>query len=81
MVLTIFEGGTTQSTSQSLSVPVYIKKESTNPGRKIECTCALMMGKTPDVQFGMLFSTLNVRSILGKWVQISVTLKRFVFCR
>ena len=55
MVLTIFEGGTTQSTSQSLSVPVYIKKESTNPGRKIECTCARMMGKTPDVQFGMLF--------------------------
>ena len=35
-----------------------------------------MMGKSPDVQFGIQFSTWNVGSISGKWGEISETLKR-----
>ena len=35
-----------------------------------------MMGKFPDVQFGIQFSTWNVGSMLGKWREISETLKR-----
>ena len=35
-----------------------------------------MMGKSPDVQFGIWFSTWNVRSMLGKWGEITETLKR-----
>ena len=38
-----------------------------NPGRNIECTRARMMEKSPDVQFGIRFSTWNVGSMLGKW--------------
>ena len=67
MVLTMYGGGTPQSTLQALSVPACVKKKALNPGRKIECTCARMMGKFPDVQFGIWFSTWNVGSMLGKW--------------
>ena len=35
-----------------------------------------MMGKSPDVQFGIWFSTWNVESMLGRWGEISETLKR-----
>ena len=35
-----------------------------------------MMGKSPDVQFGIWFSTWNVRSMLGKWGEITETSKR-----
>ena len=45
-----------------------------NPRRKTECTCAQMMGKSPDVQFGIQFSTSNV----GKLGEISeITLKGY----
>ena len=47
-----------------------------NPGRKSECTCAPMIGKSPDVQFGIWFSTWNVGSMSGEWGEISETLKR-----
>ena len=47
----------TQSTSQALSVPAYVRKKAMNPGKKIECTRARMMGKLPDVQFwNLVFS-------------------------
>ena len=48
-------GGTPQSTSQALSVPAYVRKKPLNPERKIESTLARMMGKSPDVQFGIQF--------------------------
>ena len=35
-----------------------------------------MIGKSPDVQFGIRFSTWNVGSMSGKWGEISQTLKR-----
>ena len=35
-----------------------------------------MMGKSPDVQFGIRFSTWNVGSMSGKWDEMSETLKR-----
>ena len=35
-----------------------------------------MMGKSPDVQFGIQFSTWNVGYMLGKWGEISENLKR-----
>ena len=35
-----------------------------------------MMGKSSDVQFGIRFSTWNVRSMSRKWGEISKTLKR-----
>ena len=38
----------------------YVRKKALNPGRKIECTRARMMGKSPDVQFGIWFSACNV---------------------
>ena len=76
MVLTMCGGGTPQSTSQVLSVPANVRKKALNAGRKIECTCARMMGKFPDVQFGIRFSTWNVGSMLRKWGEISETLKR-----
>ena len=50
-----------------LSVPAYIKKKALNLGRKIECTYPQMKGKSPDVQFGIRFSTWNIGSMLGKW--------------
>ena len=59
MVLTMHEGGTPQSTLQVLSVPAYIRKKALGLGRKIECTCARMIGKSPDVQFGIRFEILN----------------------
>ena len=68
MVLTMHgRRGTPQSTSQVLSVPAYIRKKALNPGRKIECTRAQMMEKSPDVQFGIQLSTWNMGSMLGKW--------------
>ena len=76
MVLTIYGGDTPQSTSQVLSVPAYVRKKALNPGRKIECTGAPMMGKFPDIQFGIWFSTWNVGSMSGKCGEISETLKR-----
>ena len=63
-------------TSQVLSVPAYVRKKALNPGRKIEYTRARMMGKFPDLQFGIRFSTWNVGSVSGKWREISETLKR-----
>ena len=44
-----------KSTSPVLSVPAYIKKKPLNSRRKTECTCAQMMGKSPDVQIGIWF--------------------------
>ena len=35
-----------------------------------------MMEKSPDIQFGIQFSTWNVGSMSGKWGEISETLKR-----
>ena len=72
----MYGGGTPQRTLQVLSVPAYNNKEALNPERKIECSCAQMIGKSPDVQFGIQFSTRNVGSISGKWNQISETSKR-----
>ena len=57
-------------------MPAYVRNKALNPGRKIECTCAQMMGKFPDVQLGIRFSTWNVGSMLRKWGEISETLKR-----
>ena len=76
MVLTIHVGGTPRSTSLALSVGAYVRKRALNSERKIECTRAQMMGKSPDVQFGIRFSTWNVESISEKWGEISETLKR-----
>ena len=75
-MLTMHGEGTPQSTSQALSVPAYVRKKAVNPRKKIECTRAQMMGKSPDVQFGIRFSTWNVQSMSGKWWEISETLKR-----
>ena len=58
-------GGTPQSTSQVLSLPAYVRKKSLHPKRKIDCTHAQIMGKPPDVQFGIQFSTWNVQSMWG----------------
>ena len=41
-------------------MPAYIRKKALDPGRKIECAHAKMMGKFPNVQFGIRFSTWNV---------------------
>ena len=65
MVLTMHGGGTPQSTSQALSEPAYVRKKALNPERKTECTRAQMVGKCPDVQFGIRFSTWNVGSMAG----------------
>ena len=67
MVLAMHGGGKPQSTSQALSVAAYVRKKALNPGRKIEWTHARMMGKSPDVQFGIQFSTWKVGSMSGKW--------------
>ena len=69
-------GGTSQSTSQTLSVPAYVREKALNPGRKIGCTRAQMIGKSPDVQFGNWISTCNVGSMSGKVGKIPETLKR-----
>ena len=66
-------GGTPQSTSPAQSMPPYIRKKALNPRRNIECTQAPMMGKSPDVQFGIPFSTWNVGSLSGKWGEMSET--------
>ena len=75
-MLTMHGEGTPQSTSQALSVPAYVRKKALKPRKKIECTCAQMMGKSPDIQFGIRFSTWNVQSMSGKWWEISEALKR-----
>ena len=42
------------------------------PYRHYQCLPrAQTMGKSPDVQFGIQFSTWNVGSILEKWGEIS----------
>ena len=57
-------------------------KENTDPWEKIECTRARMMGKSPDVQFGIRFSTWNVGSMSGKWGEISeISVLIFTVCR
>ena len=61
MVLTMDGGRIPQSTSQALSVPAYVQKKALNPG-----TRARMMGKFPNVQFGIRLSTWNVGSMSGK---------------
>ena len=35
-----------------------------------------MMGKSPDVQFGIQFSTWNVVSLSGKWPEVYETLQK-----
>ena len=45
----------------------YVRKKALNPGRKIECSRARMMGRSPDVKFGVRFSAWNVRSMSTKW--------------
>ena len=67
MVLTMHRGGTSPSTLQVLSVPAYVRKKALNPDRHIEYTHVWMIGKSPGVQFGIQFSTLNVGSISRKW--------------
>ena len=82
LVLAMHRGGTPQSTAKALSVPAYVRKKALKPRRKIVlewwewCTRARMMGKYPDVQFGIRFSTWNVGSMMGKLGKISGTLKR-----
>ena len=66
----------TQSISQVLSLSTFVTKKALNPGRKLECTCARMMEKSPDVQFGIRFLTKNVESMSGKWGKISEALKK-----
>ena len=72
----MYGGGRPQSTSQALSLLAYVRKKALNSGRKIECTCARMMRKFPNVQYGIRFSTWNVGSMSGKWGELSETLKR-----
>ena len=57
-------------------MPAYVRKKALNLGRKIECNWARMMGKSPDVQSGIWFSTWNVGYMSGKWGEISETLNR-----
>ena len=59
-------------------MPAYVRKKALNPGRKIKCTRARMMGKFPDVQFGIWFSTLNRGSMSGKRGEIPETFKNVV---
>ena len=49
--------GTLQSTLQALLVPACIRNKALDPRRKIACTHARMMGKSPDIQFRIQFST------------------------
>ena len=50
MVLTMHGGGTPQSTSQALT---YVRKKAPNLRRKLDCFRARMMGKSPNVKFGI----------------------------
>ena len=79
MVLIMHGGGTPQNNSQGILVPAYVGKKALNPGRKIECTRARMMRKSPDKQFGIRFLTWNVGSISGKWVKYLRPWKDVVF--
>ena len=58
-----------------LSVPAYLRKKALNLGRKTDCIHARMMGKSPDVQFGIRFSTCNVGSMSGREGETWETLK------
>ena len=78
MILTMHGGGIPQSTLQVLSVPAYIRKKALNPKRKTEYTHAQMMGKSPNVQLGIWFSTWNMGSMSGRWGGISETLKKML---
>ena len=53
-------------------MPAYIRKKALNPGRKTECICAKMMGKSSDVQFGIRFSKRNVAAnwLIGEVVGV-----------
>ena len=70
--------GTLQSTLQALLVPACIRNKARDPRRKVECTHARMMGKSPNIQFRIQFSTWNVGSLLRKWNEISETWKDIV---
>ena len=58
--------GTPQSASQTISMLAYVRKKALSPGKRIECTCALVMGKSSDIQFGIQISTWNMGSMLGR---------------
>ena len=47
-------------------MPVFVRKKPVNRGRKTECTSDRMMGKSPDIQYGIKFLTCSVGSMLGK---------------
>ena len=57
-------------------MPAYVRKKPVNRGRKTECTSDRMIGKSPDIQYGIRFLTCSVGSMLGKWGNLSETLKR-----
>ena len=60
------EGGIPQSSSQAISMPAYLRKKALNTQIKIEYTCTWMMGKSPDVQFGIHFFNMERGIYLGK---------------
>ena len=68
----------TKSTSQALSATAYVRKKALNPGRKIECTHARMVGKPPDAQFWKLVCKMEFRICVEKGGEISKTLKKCV---
>ena len=76
--------GTPQSTSQELSVLAYVRKKALKPGRKIECTRARMMGKSPDVQFGIQFNVKETTFydessfFLDNWRRVSNRVRLFI---
>ena len=75
IMLTMHGGGTPKvPRSQHQYLPTLKRKPWTL--KKIECTCAGMMRKSLDVQFGIPLSTWNVGSVLGKLGEIFQTLKR-----
>ena len=57
-------------------MPTSVRKTVLNPRRKIVCTRAQMVRKSPDVQFGIRFSVWNVGSMSEKWDEIFETLKK-----
>ena len=74
-MLTMHGGGTPKAPHKRHQyLPTLKRKHRTL--KKIECTCAGMMRKSLDVQFGIWFSTWNVGSMLGKLCEIFETLKR-----
>ena len=41
-------------------MPAYVRKKILSHRREFECTCDRMIGKSPNVQFGIRFSTWSV---------------------